>query len=528
MANEKNLIPFDHRSENEAREMGRKGGKASGVSRRRKKSLREAADYYLSLPVSEIQSWNQMALDGIDPEDIDRQMEMVRGLQQAASSGDARAAKVLVDVIGNELSEDDATSADVLDYLKVLSTIAPAFLPTLQRIILEDDKWEKITELVEKGGRGSTKSTFASALVLLLLKQHPDCHAVCLRKVGNTLRNSVYAQIKWTIDALGLTDLYEYTVSPMAITNIQTGQQILFFGLDDPNKIKSIKLSFGYIGVLWLEELDQFEGDKEVRNVEQSCLRGGDFSFTIKTFNPPAMARNWVNQYVLDQKPNQIIQHSDYKSVPAHWLGPRFLSDAEHLRETNETAYRHEYLGEVVGSGTAVFENLRLEPISDDQIQHFDRILHGVDWGYYPDPWAYNGCYYDATHKTLYIFDEMTRRRASNQETGELLLNRGIIDTITCDSSEPKSVADYRSYGLRAREAIKGPGSVNYSHKWLQSLAAIMIDPQRCPDTAKEFAEYEYERDKQGEILEGYPDVDNHHIDAVRYATEQIWRRKGQ
>lgn len=148
----------------------------------------------------------------------------------------------------------------------------------------------------------------------------------------------------------------------------------------------------------------------------------------------------------------------------------------------------------------------------------------------YPDPWAYNAVQYDAARGTLYIFDDLTRLRTSNRDTADLLLARGLTgaDWLTADSAEPKSVQDYKAYGLGCRAAQKGPGSVEYSMKWLQALRRIVIDPVRCPDTAKEFSEYEYERDpRTGEVLPGYPDLNNHHIDAVRYATEVIWKRRG-
>ena len=386
-----------------------------------------------------------------------------------------------------------------------------------------------VDEIVLAGGRGSTKSSCASIELLLLLLQHPDCHAAVLRKVGRTLRTSVYEQIAWAVSALDLTSRFELTISPMRAVYKPTGQRIMFLGLDDPGKLKSIKVPFGYIGMAWFEELDQFSGPEEVRNVEQSLFRGGSFSFSIKSFNPPAMARNWANRYALESRPGKLVHHSDYRSVPPEWLGPRFLADAEHLLATNPTAYRHEYLGQVVGSGTQVFENLRLEPIPDDVRQGFDRPLHGVDWGYYPDPWAYNGMQYDAARRILYIYDEATARRRGNQETAALLLARGLAgQLITADSAEPKSIGDYNALGLLCRAAAKGPGSVEYSYKWLQSLACIWIDPDTCPDTAREFGEYEYERDKKsGEILGGYPDINNHHIDAVRYGTESIWKRRG-
>lgn len=412
---------------------------------------------------------------------------------------------------------------------KVSQAISPAFYDVHRAI-----KAGGVAELVDSGGRGSCKSSFNSIEVVLALLRHPQCHAAVFRKVSNTLRGSVYAQVCWAIAALGLSGQFRCTVSPMECIYLPTGQKIMFFGLDDPGKVKSIKTPFGYVGIAWFEELDQFAGPEEIRNVEQSLFRGGSFSLALKSFNPPAAARSWANRYALEARPGKLLHHSTYLTTPPEWLGPRFLADAEHLRQTNETAYRHEYLGEVVGSGTAVFENLRLEPISDGQLAGFERRLHGVDWGWYPDPWAYNGCSYDAGRRTLYIFDELTRLRTPNRETAQLLIGRGVCqdpereELLTADSAEEKSCSDYRALGLPCRGAEKGPGSVKAGMKWLQSLAAIVIDPGRCPDTAREFSEYEYEVDKRsGQVLEGYPDTANHHIDAVRYATNRIWKRRG-
>ena len=118
----------------------------------------------------------------------------------------------------------------------------------------------------------------------------------------------------------------------------------------------------------------------------------------------------------------------------------------------------------------------------------------------------------------------------SNEQTWDALVNKGVTsdDLITADSAENKSIGDYKSYGAYIKGAIKGPGSVEYSMKWLSSLNKIVIDPMRCPKTREEFEEYEYEKDKDGNVVTGYPDENNHHIDAVRYALEQIWRKKGQ
>lgn len=401
--------------------------------------------------------------------------------------------------------------------------MSPAFYELHRQI-----KTQRPHTVVCKGGRGSTKSSFMSVEFILFILQHPQCHGVVLRKVANTLRNSVYAQIQWAIGALGLTSKFKCTVSPMEITYLATGQKILFFGLDKPEKLKSIKLPHGYIGIVWFEEADQYAGEAEIRSVKQSTLRGGESAMTFLSFNPPAASKNWANRYALEAEPGKIVHHSTYLTTPRAWLGQRFFDDAEHLKETKPTSYRHEYLGEAVGNGTQVFDNIRLEPIDKKRIRTFGEIISGVDWGWYPDPWAFNRTGYDAARRTLYVFDELTRNKLNNFETAALVKKRiPQGEQIIADSAEAKSCADYRDAGLRCFEAVKGPGSVNQSMKWLQGLTAIVIDPDKCPDTAREFTEYEYETNKEGEAIQAFVDADNHHIDAVRYATNRIWLRRG-
>ena len=208
--------------------------------------------------------------------------------------------------------------------------ISPAFYRLRKQI-----KAEEVDEAVLKGGRGSCKSSMASIEVLLMLLRHPECHAVVLRKVQGTLRTSVYAQMRWAVGALGMERLFQCRVSPMKIVYKPTGQTVYFFGLDDPGKLKSLKAPFGYVGILWFEELDQYAGPEEIRNVEQSVLRGGPFSFAMKSFNPPASARNWANRYALEAKPGKVVHHSTYLETPPGWLGERFLAEAEHLRLPN-------------------------------------------------------------------------------------------------------------------------------------------------------------------------------------------------
>lgn len=423
--------------------------------------------------------------------------------------------------------------------------------------VLKDVLSHNHTHYVFSGGRGSTKSSFISEIIPLLLLQNPNIHCVVFRKVGNTMKNSVWSQVVWGIDRLGLTPLFHI---PKSISNPivlkQTGQQILFMGLDDPNKVKSVKLPFGYIGITWFEELDQFSGEAEIRKVLQSTMRGGSKFWDFRSFNPPISNLNWANQYAIDAlaRQNTLVTKNTYLDVPEDWLGQAFIDEAMDLKATNPKAYEHEYLGVPVGTGGNVFENVEPLYMSDEFISHFDKVYNGIDWGWYPDPFSFVKCHFDIARRNLYIFAEFRANKMSNRNTFDVLYKHSQLynpesvdstpngesfikqrhlmepdEIVTADSAEPKSVSDYKSYGgYGCRGAEKGADSVNYSMKWLQSLNHIYIDPNRCPATLKEFIEYEYERDKDEEIISGYPDANNHSIDAVRYALERVWKRKGK
>lgn len=382
-------------------------------------------------------------------------------------------------------------------------------------------------EYIFKGGRGSTKSSTVGMVVVELLKNHHDIHALVCRKVANTIKDSVYNKIKWAIGKQEFDEEFTSTKSPYEITLKATGQKIYFRGADDPDKIKSINPEFGYIGILWYEELDQFAGDSEVRKIEQSAIRGGELAWIFKSFNPPKTANNWANEYVTEVGENTLVHSSTYLDVPREWLGQPFIDQAKHLKEINPEAYEHEYGGVANGNGGMVFEYLRFETITDEQIKTFDRIYQGVDWGFYPDPYAFIRAYYNAAKETIYLIDENYVNKQQNAVTAQWIKDKGYTDyAVTCDSAEPKSVVDYREMGISARGAIKGSGSVEYGMKWLQSRH-IVIDMKRTPNAGKELKEYEYERDKDGEVVSGYPDANNHAIDALRYAFEQFYNRRG-
>lgn len=406
--------------------------------------------------------------------------------------------------------------------IRLSEKIGPAFYAVAHDVFRHG-----YTHYDESGGRGSLKSSFVSIVVPLLLVQNPTAHALVLRKVANTIRDSVYAQYIWAIGELGMAEYWDAKVSPMELIFKPTGQKIMFRGADDPMKIKSIKVPFGYIAVTHFEEKDQFAGRAEIRTILQSTMRGGSVFWNFESYNPPISRDNWANKDSLEERTDRLCHKSTYLEAPPEWLGEQFLAEAEHLKATDERSYQHEYLGIPVGTGGNVFDKLELREITDTEIAGFDRIYQGADWGWFPDPFAFIRLYYDRTRETIFLIDEIYQNKMPNEQSAQMILDRGYNDArIICDNAEPKSVADFRAMRLPAQAAIKGPGSVEYGMKWLQRRT-IVIDRKRTPNAYKEFVGYEYERNKDGDIISGYPDANNHLIDAARYALEPVSRRMG-
>ncbi|MBQ8971689.1 MAG: phage terminase large subunit, partial [Clostridia bacterium] len=315
-------------------------------------------------------------------------------------------------------------------------------------------------------------------------------------------------------------------LSPLEI-RLRGGQRILFRGADDPGKSKSTKLAKGYFSYLWFEELSEFRGMEDIRQIQASIIRGGGPAVTVCTYNPPASMASWVNEEALSPDPNRLVHSSTYLDLPAQWLGEGFIAAADALKARDQAAYRHMYLGEATGLGTNVFRRLSLRSVTDAEIDALGEAYCGLDWGWFPDPTHFVRCGWNAAARRLVVYDELRAVRMDNRRLAEALRTRAEGCEIIADSAEPKSIADLRAEGWRCVAAWKGAGSVRAGLKWLQGLNEIVIDPARCPYAAREFSRYEYERDREGNPVDAYPDRDNHSIDAVRYAMNRVWMRAG-
>lgn len=415
--------------------------------------------------------------------------------------------------------------------ISVTDLCIPKFHPILADAFAEDGH----TEYWLKGGRGSTKSSLVSLIIVCLMVHHPFANAVVLRRISNTLRDTVFNQTLWAIEALGLTEYFHATVSPMEIRYTPTGQRIKFVGLDDPSKVKGIKFTVGYAAMMWFEELDQFDGWDQISSVLRTLRRGGSRFWTFYTYNPPQTMWSWVNPKALEmeRKESCLTDHSTYLDVieggHADWLGSAFVEDADYEREEHPLHYQWEFLGEITGTGGTVFMNLKEVHLTDAEIRTFDNPRCGVDWGWFPDPWRFVRCEWQPGRGRLVIFEERTANRVPPEETALIVKDAlTYADTeggrpyyhdhaVLCDDANPADIAVYHRAGVRARAAGKG-NMRKPSYEWLAALREIAIDPARCPLTFEEFSLCEFDKDKDGNWINDYPDGHDHSIDAVRYA----------
>lgn len=398
---------------------------------------------------------------------------------------------------------------------------------------------EAQTEFWCKGGRGSLKSSWASIELVKHIEDHPGEHAAAVMKRKNSLRDAVYAQVVWAIHELGLDDEYEMPVSTLKIRKKSTGQVIFFAGCDDPHKSKGLKPPFGHIGFLWFEETDQFKGMSEIRTVRQSAARGGERTFVVYTYNPPRTRDNWANREADRRRDSgEEVFDSCYLDAPPEWLGAQFIADAEDLKETDEQAYRHEYLGEPVGYGGQVFDRVEFREVTDEEIASFERLHAGQDFGWFPDPWAFTLSEWQPGQHTIVTFAELGGNKVLPTEAA-----RRIRDALTwsdgkgrdpvyhrlrvlSDDAAPDQIQAQRDEGVDARSAGKG-GLRTMSYRFMQSVTWV-IDPARCPNLAREVREAEFEMDENtGEYSGDYPDGNDHWIDATRYAFMDIVTRRG-
>lgn len=405
---------------------------------------------------------------------------------------------------------------------RISELIAPTYYPV--HAAIRDMRY---AEVMLSGGRGSGKSSFLSLEILQGMLRDPLANAIVYRKVAATLRESVFGQLCWAIDTLGLTAYFKVRQSPLEIIYRPTGQRILFRGADDPLKSKSIKLAHGYFKYLWFEELAEFYGMDAIRTIKASVIRGGGKAITLYSYNPPASAQSWVNAEWLAYRADRLKHRSTFMDVPPKWLGQSFLADADALRQTNERAYKHMYLGEITGTGGQVFDNLALRTIKSEELETLQHYYNGLDFGFASDPDAFTRWAYEPRARRLYAVAEYYGSHNTIDVLAARVKALAGREVVRCDSADPRMINELTRREVVAVGVKKGAGSREHGYRWLQDMGEIVIDPARTPNIAREFSQYEYAMDKNGTYLPAYPDHNDHSLDSTRYALEpEIGKRK--
>lgn len=403
------------------------------------------------------------------------------------------------------------------------------FLPKKFHPVWKASLNSEILNVVCKGGRGSGKSSDIAHIITQLLMRYA-VNAVGIRRVDNTLEQSIYEQMKWAIAEQEVTHLFKFNKSPLKITYIPRGNYMIFRGAQDPERIKSLKDSRFPFAIGWIEELAEFKNEDEVTTITNSLLRGeladGLFYKFFYSYNPPKRKQSWVNKkYETSfQADNTFVHHSTYKDNP--FISKEFIKEAEATRQRSERRYEWEYEGKAIGSGVVPFDNLKVEKgcITDEMASNFDNIRNAVDFGYATDPLAFVRWHYDKKKNGIYAVDELYGQKISNREFAKWVHKKGYqSDEIFADSAEPKSIAELKNeHGVKRVKGVKkGPDSVEYGEEWLDDLDFICIDPLRTPKIAWEFENIDYQTDKDGNPKPRLEDKDNHTIDATRYAMSE-------
>ncbi|HDV0835150.1 TPA: PBSX family phage terminase large subunit [Enterococcus faecalis] len=284
----------------------------------------------------------------------------------------------------------------VMNMSKKLSEFLPKAFHTTWRIALNSN----ILHVVEKGGRGSGKSSGIAHIIVQLIMRYP-VNAVAIRYVDNTIELSIFEQIKWAIEEQGVSKYFKVNKSPMKITYKPRGNYIVFRGAQNPERIKSLKDSRFPFAIAWIEELAEFKTEDDVKTITNSLLRGeladGLFYKFFYSYNPPKRRQSWVNKkYESSFQPeNTFVHHSTYKDNP--FIAQAFIEEVNATRAKNPKRAEWEYDGKAIGSGVVPFDNLRVIKgcITDEMAANFDNIRNGLDFGYATDPLAFVRWHYD-------------------------------------------------------------------------------------------------------------------------------------
>ncbi|HDL4507034.1 PBSX family phage terminase large subunit [Staphylococcus aureus] len=378
--------------------------------------------------------------------------------------------------------------------------------------------YDNFTEVHYGGGSSGKSHGVIQKVVLKALKdwKYPR-RILWLRKVQSTIKDSLFEDVKDCLINFGIWDmcLWNKTDNKVELPN---GAVFLFKGLDNPEKIKSIK----GISDIVMEEASEFT----LNDYTQLTLRLRERKHINKQiflmFNPVSKL-NWVYKYFFEHgepMKNVMIRQSSYRDNK--FLDEMTRQNLELLANRNPAYYKIYALGEFATLDKLVFPKYEKRLINKDELRHLPSYF-GLDFGYVNDPSAFIHSKIDVKNKKLYIIEEYVKKGMLNNEIANVIKQLGYAkEEITADSAEQKSIAEISSHGItRIRPAMKGKDSIISGIQYLNQFD-IVID-ERCFKTIEELDNYTWKKDKNtGEYYNEPVDTYNHCIDALRYSVEML------
>jgi phage terminase large subunit len=359
-------------------------------------------------------------------------------------------------------------------------------------------------------------------------------YLIC-RQVSRTLRGSVVTEINKVISSWGVGGLFQVNKTDGTIT-CHNGYQIVFIGLDDVEKIKSITPAKGVFTDIWIEEATETD-ERTVKQLYKR-QRGGSANVPkrmVLSFNP-ILQLHWIYKRwfaLTNWKPSVRQPDGSYSVGQTEYQGKKFcilkttykdnkFLTAEDIEDLENEDDRYHYEVYTLGNwgilGNVVFTNWEVRDLSGLGNQ-FTARRHGLDFGFGSSPAAANSSHYDRSHKTIYVYKELHEYGLTNDELANKIDNMIGKEKIVADSAEPKSIKELRQHGVNAVGAVKGKDSIDFGVQWLQQHH-IVID-EKCVYTVTEFQMCHRKEDKMGNVLDEIADEFNHHIDGLRYAFEE-------
>lgn len=380
-----------------------------------------------------------------------------------------------------------------------------------------------------KGGRGSKKSKTTALRWIYLLMKYPKANLLVVRRTYNTLKDSSYSDLKWAIEKLQVSDMWDATKSPLELIFKPTGQKIIFRGLDDPLKLTSITVDKGYLCWVWFEEAYEISNEDSFDKIDMS-IRGelpqGYFKQLVLTFNPWT-EKHWLKRRFFDVEDDDVFSTTTTYLVN-EFLGEDDIKRFEWIKKNKPKRYRVEGLGEWGIIEGSVYEDWKELEFDYMEVAARPGVIArtGLDFGYVADPTALIACLVDLEAKELYIYDEHYQKAMRNNQIADMIKYKGFSkETIIADSAEPKSIDEIKLQGIRGiKGAQKGKDSILNGIQFIQQFK-IFVHP-KCSNTIVELSNYVWDKDKEGKEINKPIDDFNHLLDALRYAVEDLARLK--